>query len=246
MTVVWTTGHSSPWAAAIAPTFGGICGGPAPITQTSPHRPWSPFWSALVTGLHGFPSLYFSNLLRSFLSRRWSSGDGGAVRMKIVCPQDELLSRLQLASRGVSQRSTVQILSGVLIDARNGSPELAATDMELSIRVPLAATVEEPGATVAPGRLLLDIVRALPLRACDARAARRLGVAAADVRRQRVRAAHPELRGLPAAAVHLRSDVHGRPGELRGHRAARRPGGVQGRVAAGADRASWSSWATAA
>jgi DNA polymerase-3 subunit beta len=82
--------------------------------------------------------------------------------MKIVCPQDELLSRLQLANRGVSQRSTVQILSGVLIDARNGSPELAATDMELSIRVPLTATVEEPGATVAPGRLLLDIVRALP------------------------------------------------------------------------------------
>ena len=67
--------------------------------------------------------------------------------MKIVCAQDELLSRLQLASRGVSQRSTVQILSGVLIDARNGSPELAATDMEISIRVPLVATVEEAGAT---------------------------------------------------------------------------------------------------
>jgi DNA polymerase III subunit beta len=82
--------------------------------------------------------------------------------MKIVCAQDELLSRLQLANRGVSQRSTVQILSGVLIDARNGSPELAATDMEISIRVPLDATVEEAGATVAPGRLLLDIVRALP------------------------------------------------------------------------------------
>ena len=82
--------------------------------------------------------------------------------MKIVCPQDELLSRLQLASRGVSQRSTVQILSGVLIDARNGSPELAATDMGLfDPGCLLRPTVEKPGVTVAPGRLLLDIVLVL-------------------------------------------------------------------------------------
>ena len=32
--------------------------------------------------------------------------------MKIVCSHDELLARLQVAARGVSQRSTVQILSG--------------------------------------------------------------------------------------------------------------------------------------
>jgi len=57
--------------------------------------------------------------------------------MKIVCPQDELLAKLQIAARGVSQRSTVQILSGILIDAGEAGVELAATDMELSVRVPL-------------------------------------------------------------------------------------------------------------
>jgi DNA polymerase III subunit beta len=84
--------------------------------------------------------------------------------MKIACSQDTLLAQLQIAARGVSQRSTVQILSGILIVAGGtGSPvELAATDMELSVRVPLEARVEEPGSTVVPGRLLLDIVRALP------------------------------------------------------------------------------------
>ena len=35
--------------------------------------------------------------------------------MKIVCSQDELLAKLQIAARGVSQRSTVQILSGILL-----------------------------------------------------------------------------------------------------------------------------------
>src|SRR5215475_2569790 len=82
--------------------------------------------------------------------------------MKIVCSQDELLAKLQIAARGVSQRSTVQILSGILLNATADGAELSATDMEISLRVPLEATVEEPGDVVLPGRLLLDIVRALP------------------------------------------------------------------------------------
>ena len=55
-----------------------------------------------------------------------------------------------------------QILSGILLRAAADGTELAATDMELSLRVPLAARVEEPGDVVLPGRLLLEIVRALP------------------------------------------------------------------------------------
>jgi DNA polymerase-3 subunit beta len=83
--------------------------------------------------------------------------------MKIACHQDELLAKLQIVARGVSQRSTVQILSGILLRAPAGAQaELAATDMELSLRVPLAAQVLEPGETVLPGRLLLDIARLLP------------------------------------------------------------------------------------
>ena len=40
--------------------------------------------------------------------------------------------------------------------------QLAATDMELSVRAELLADVHEPGRVVVPGRLLLDIVRHLP------------------------------------------------------------------------------------
>ena len=82
--------------------------------------------------------------------------------MKIVCSRDELLGKLQIAARGVSQRSTVQILSGILVAAADGAVELAATDMELSVRVPLEARVDEPGSVVVPGRLFVEIVRALP------------------------------------------------------------------------------------
>jgi DNA polymerase III subunit beta len=84
--------------------------------------------------------------------------------VRISCPKDDLLKDLQVVARGVSQRSSVQILSGVLIDASSPEQpvELAATDMELSVRAKLLADVHEPGRVVVPGRLLLDIVRHLP------------------------------------------------------------------------------------
>jgi DNA polymerase-3 subunit beta len=83
--------------------------------------------------------------------------------VRISCPKDDLLRDLQVVARGVSQRSSVQILSGVLIDAPSAEQpvELTATDMELSVRAKLLADVHEPGRVVVPGRLLLDIVRHL-------------------------------------------------------------------------------------
>ena len=38
-----------------------------------------------------------------------------------------------------------------------------ATDMELSLRSSLDAEIAEPGTVVLPGRLLVDIVKLLPL-----------------------------------------------------------------------------------
>jgi DNA polymerase-3 subunit beta len=82
--------------------------------------------------------------------------------LKIVCPRDELAQKLAVVGRGVSTRTAVQILSGVLLRAAGGKLELAATDMELSIRTSLDAQVEGDGATVVPGRLLVDLSRLLP------------------------------------------------------------------------------------
>jgi DNA polymerase-3 subunit beta len=82
--------------------------------------------------------------------------------MKITCSRDELAARLGVVSRGLSTRGTVQILAGVLLQVQDGSLQLAATDMELSLRARLDANVEGEGSAVVPGRLLTDIVRLLP------------------------------------------------------------------------------------
>ena len=82
--------------------------------------------------------------------------------LKAVCPRDELARALGVVSRGVSTRTTVQILAGILLQAARGKVELAATDMELSLRTSMEAQVETDGSVVVPGRLLLELARLLP------------------------------------------------------------------------------------
>jgi DNA polymerase-3 subunit beta len=85
-----------------------------------------------------------------------------ATTMRVVCGKDELAEKLQVVGRGVSTRTTVQILAGIMVRASAGRLHLSATDMEISVRDSLEAQVEEEGAVVVPGRLLVDIVRLLP------------------------------------------------------------------------------------
>src|ERR687892_247805 len=84
------------------------------------------------------------------------------TKMRVVCGKDELAEKLQIVGRGVSTRTTVQILAGIMLRASGGRLSLSATDMEISLRVSLEAQVEDEGSVVVPGRLLVDIVRLLP------------------------------------------------------------------------------------
>src|SRR3954452_7948994 len=82
--------------------------------------------------------------------------------VKITASKDELVQALGVVSRAVSTRTSVQILSGILLEAAAGELRLAATDMELSLRATVSAQVEGDGAIVLPGKTLVDIARLLP------------------------------------------------------------------------------------
>jgi DNA polymerase III subunit beta len=82
--------------------------------------------------------------------------------LKLTCSRDELLRGLGIVSRGVSTRTTVQILSGILLHAGEGKLDLAATDMEVSLRTAVEAKADAGGSVVVPGRLLLELARLLP------------------------------------------------------------------------------------
>jgi DNA polymerase III subunit beta len=82
--------------------------------------------------------------------------------MKLGVSRETLVARLGVAVRGVSTRSAIQTLAGVLVRVEDGKAELQSTDMELGIRVALETTEASDGTAVVPGRLLLDVVRSLP------------------------------------------------------------------------------------
>jgi DNA polymerase III subunit beta len=82
--------------------------------------------------------------------------------VKISLDRDVLLTQLQTVTRVASTRSAIQALSGVQVVATADRCELRATDMDVSLRVPLSAEAVREGVVVLPARLLLDVVRALP------------------------------------------------------------------------------------
>ena len=85
---------------------------------------------------------------------------GTGVRLTV--DRDELVRRLAIVSRALSTRTTVQVLSGILLEAEGERLTLAATDMELSLRSSLDAQIESEGRVVVQGRLLVEIARLLP------------------------------------------------------------------------------------
>src|SRR5215210_2244800 len=82
--------------------------------------------------------------------------------MRAVCNTDLFSKKLALVSRGVSARSTIQLLGGVLLEAHEGLVRLSATDMEVSIQTTAEAEVEEERRVVIPARIFNDVVRSLP------------------------------------------------------------------------------------
>lgn len=82
--------------------------------------------------------------------------------MKFSISKMDLQEALSVVSKGMSARSTVAILSGIYISAREGKITLQTTDLEISVRCSSLALVEEGGEAVVPGKLLSEIVRSLP------------------------------------------------------------------------------------
>jgi DNA polymerase-3 subunit beta len=82
--------------------------------------------------------------------------------MKFSVARSELSDALSVASRGLSARSTLPILSGILVTCSQGRVKLQTTDLEVSVRTHVAGLVEEEGQAVLPGRLFSDIVRSMP------------------------------------------------------------------------------------
>lgn len=83
--------------------------------------------------------------------------------MKFKINQDHFSNGLQQVLNVVATRSTMPILSNVLIEAEEGHISLTTTNLDLGIRCRIKADVTETGSTTLPVRKLATIVRELPV-----------------------------------------------------------------------------------
>src|SRR5687767_9055287 len=82
--------------------------------------------------------------------------------MKFRCERDDLLESVLFATRAISNRATLPVLSGLRVEATdNGEVRVAATDLELTIETTFKAGVDEPGKVIVPGRLFGEMARSL-------------------------------------------------------------------------------------
>ncbi|MBA2725078.1 MAG: DNA polymerase III subunit beta, partial [Actinobacteria bacterium] len=82
--------------------------------------------------------------------------------MKFRCERDDLLTAVQFASRAISNRATLPVLSGLRIEATEaGAVVIAATDLELTMETSFQAGIDEPGKAIVPGRLFGEMARNL-------------------------------------------------------------------------------------
>jgi DNA polymerase-3 subunit beta len=82
--------------------------------------------------------------------------------MKFQVNRDVFSEAVSFAVKLLPQRTTLPILSGVLIEATGDHLVLSSFDYEVSARTEVPAQVDEPGRVLVSGRLLADIASRLP------------------------------------------------------------------------------------
>ncbi len=83
--------------------------------------------------------------------------------MKFTCYQSDLSKALSIVSKAISNRTTIPILKGILLEVdKEGILKLSASDMDLSIEKKIAVNVINEGSIVLSAKLLVDIIRKLP------------------------------------------------------------------------------------
>jgi len=82
--------------------------------------------------------------------------------MELTVGKADLQKELQLCQGVVEKRSTIPILSNVLLRAADGRLQIAATDLDVTILSSCAARVTTAGGVTIEAKRLFDIVRSLP------------------------------------------------------------------------------------
>ena len=82
--------------------------------------------------------------------------------MKFLARKETLLDGLQTISGAVATKSTLPILTNIILESEEDALKLVATDLEVSIETRVEADIDEPGSCTIPAKKLRRLVKELP------------------------------------------------------------------------------------
>ena len=132
--------------------------------------------------------------------------------MELSVEKSLLLKELNLTQGVVEKKTTIPILSNLLLEAGDSSLRISATDLELGICCGCSAKIKKEGSGTIPAKRLIEIVRSLPEKeiklkllenhwvqvTCERASFKLVGMAKDN---------YPTLPALPDALVLLPADV---------------------------------------
>lgn len=82
--------------------------------------------------------------------------------MHLVCNQKLLAQKINICQKAISNKTTNDILKGILLVAKDNALTLVGYDLEIAIETSLEADIYEEGSVVLDSRLFGDIIKKLP------------------------------------------------------------------------------------
>src|SRR5215213_11544107 len=114
--------------------------------------------------------------------------------MELTVGKADLQKELQLCQGVVEKRSTIPILSNVLLKASEGRLQIAATDLDVTILSSCSARITAPGGVTIEAKRLFDIIRSMPDEDVH--------ITLQDNNSVQIDSGTPKLRLLPPPAAH--------------------------------------------
>lgn len=87
----------------------------------------------------------------------------GGFTMKFICEKTQLQEAISAAQKAVTGKSTMNILEGILLIAKNNELTLIGSDIDLSIETKISADILEEGSIVVDSKLFGELIKKLPV-----------------------------------------------------------------------------------
>src|SRR5690606_22426334 len=95
-------------------------------------------------------------------SEQRTSNSEQRANMKFTITREQLQEGLVAVAASVPSKTTLPVLSNILVEATKDGLRLSGTDLDIAVSTTVAASVDQEGAITLPARKFVEIVRELP------------------------------------------------------------------------------------